>query len=143
MPEIVLDRFHSDAWHTAPIRGETSAAPEEKYLGHLADLSEVLSEHLGDVAIRSIDARWGKDTLEGADLLILTLPTADQPPLTAEDMALLRGHLGTGRGLLVFGGSVSDTAPCPTRTALRTARTERDSERTVPVRTVVMAAPSE
>ncbi|MET8225165.1 TauD/TfdA family dioxygenase [Streptomyces sp. NPDC005301] len=113
MPEIVLDRFHSDAWHTAPIRGETFAAPEEKYLGHLADLAEVLSEHLGDVAIRSIDARWGTDTLEGADLLILTLPTADQPPLTAEDMALLRGHLGTGRGLLVFGGSVSDTVPCP------------------------------
>ncbi|GHD61087.1 hypothetical protein GCM10010317_054110 [Streptomyces mirabilis] len=113
MPDIVLDRFHSGAWHIAPGRGDTSAAPEEKYLGHLADLAEVLGEHLGDVAIRSIDASWEGDALDGADLLVLTLPTADEPPLTAGDLALLRGHLAAGRNLLVLGGSAIDTAPFP------------------------------
>ncbi|NED09296.1 hypothetical protein G3I55_47585 [Streptomyces sp. SID6648] len=92
---------------------ETSAAPEEKYLGHLATLAEVLGDHLGDVAIRSIDAGWEEDALDGADLLILTLPRADEAPLTAGDLALLRGHLAAGRGLLVLGNSETGTEAGP------------------------------
>ncbi|MFE9097042.1 DUF4350 domain-containing protein [Streptomyces sp. NPDC007264] len=113
MPDIVLDRFHSDAWRIEPTGGEATAAPEEKYLGHLADLAEVLGEHLGEVAVRSIGDRWEESALDGADLLVLTLPRDDEPPLTDEDLVMLRGHLAAGRGLLLLGGATAENAPRP------------------------------